>query len=333
MVSFLKKVISGGDIDEPNPKIPRPAPSALVLAPSLVDPEIWGSLNRLERRFVEDLRQWSSVRSGRGREIVRSVPYSLRGLAWRQITGSLPLERSRRGEYEKYAKADPVPFDDVIQKDLVRTNVERRSAEDQKKLGRMLHAYAVMNSELGYCQGMSYVFALCLDVTGGENEAFWLFSQLVDRHALAGFWTEGLPLVQLCLYCMDRMVDTHLPHLFSHFKELGVTPLLYASSWFSSLFTYGFPPILTMKIWDVFLVEGIAYLLKVSMAILKVHHDKLLPLGFEQCIDYLKAAPQTLNSDLIIKAADEMTFITGAYVCSLKDEFNHPAMEEERTLL
>lgn len=327
--ALFRRVVEGGDPEKENAAIPRPAPAALIYAPALVDRALWASLTRLERRFVEALREWHALAPARAREVVRRVPVSLRGLAWRQITGSLALERPNRARYAAYAAAAATACDADIAKDVRRTR-PGSSAAAQAALERLMRAYAAMRPDVGYCQGMSYVLALCLDVAGGENEAFWLFAQLVDNHALRGFWQDGLPLVQLALYALDRLVGVRYPALFSHMKELGVTPLLYASAWFSSLFAYNFPPALTARIWDVFLVEGITYLLRVALAIVALYHDRLLPLGFDALINTLKHAPAELDTERVVRTADDMTFVTAALVCQLKDEFNSPAMANER---
>ena len=329
MAGFWRRVIDGGDPDEPNSAVPLPTPAALIYTPSLVDRSLWERLTRLERNFVVSLRAWHTLPPDKAREVVRRVPVSLRGLGWRQITGSLALERQNREVYARYSVAPECRFDAEVEKDIHRTN-PGSSSEKQAALRRLVHAYVVMHPEMGYCQGMSYVLALCLDVTGGENEAFWLFSQLVRNHALAGFWQDGLPLVQLSLYCLDRMVGMRFPQLFSHMKALNVTPLLYASSWFSTMFAYNFPPPLCARIWDVFLVEGIAYLLKVALAVVAIYHDRLLTLGFEQLIATLKRAPEELDTQQVVRTADQMTFVTGKFVCDLKSEFNHPSMAAAR---
>ncbi len=38
------------------------------------------------------------------------------------------------------------------------------------------------------------------------------------------------------LYVFDRLIERHFAQVFAHFKVLGITPILYAAEWFSTLF-------------------------------------------------------------------------------------------------
>jgi hypothetical protein len=304
-------------------------PAALIFAPSLVDSSIVVSLSRSERAFLETLRGWLTLDARHARALVRAVPPVLRGLAWRQLAGSIPLEQPNADLYARYA-ASSTTYDDAIAKDIHRT-LPGAPTELHASLHRVLHAYAVMHPDLGYCQGMSYVVALVLETVGGECEAFWLFSQVMAQHALSGLWTDGLPLLRLCLYCLDRMIGMRFPKLFSHLKSLNVTPLLFASQWFTSCFTYNFPRPLAARVWDVFLAEGLAWLFKVALAVLRIHHEKLLGLAFEPLLEFIKDAPPRLDPDQVIRAADSMDFVTADLVVSFKKEFTHPSMSQARS--
>ncbi len=47
-------------------------------------------------------------------------------------------------------------------------------------LQRVLTAYALRNTSIGYVQGMNYLAAFLLLVTGDETETFWLFATLLE---------------------------------------------------------------------------------------------------------------------------------------------------------
>ena len=67
-----------------------------------------------------------------------------------------------------------------IQKDLHRTAPGHARVEQLcKKLSRVLHAYAVRNPAIGYCQGMNFVAAIALSAMR-EDQAFWLVAYLVE---------------------------------------------------------------------------------------------------------------------------------------------------------
>lgn len=72
---------------------------------------------------------------------------------------------------------------------------------------------------------------------------------------------------------------------------------MYASEWFSTVYSYNFPFELTSRIWDVFLVEGLSYLLKIALAILKIAEKDLLKLKFEQIILHLKEKGNLISAE------------------------------------
>jgi hypothetical protein len=60
------------------------------------------------------------------------------------------------------------------------------------------------------------------------------------------------------------------PALILGQKREGVTPNLFVSEWFTTLFSINFPPSTTVKIWDLLFVEGIDYLFKVALGIMEL---------------------------------------------------------------
>lgn len=211
-------------------------PGELLFSVAYVDFSVLDTLTNSEQAFLEELRQWGTLSMDKHKEnsLVRRIPNTLRGLAWRTITGSVDIEKAQKDVYTELLKADKPDADQQITKDIDRT-VEYANPRQKKSLFNVLHACAAKYSDLGYCQGMSYIAVLLLEVTGDENEAFWLFDQLIAKYALSGFWKDGLPLTRLYLYCLDRLIETMLPKLFSHMKDIDVTPFVLFSSWVSSL--------------------------------------------------------------------------------------------------
>jgi hypothetical protein len=62
--------------------------------------------------------------------------------------------------------------------------------------------------------------------------------------------------VQQYLFQFERLVQELFPRLGAHFEEECINPSMYASQWFITVFSYSFPFSLALRIWDVFLSEG-----------------------------------------------------------------------------
>ena len=57
-------------------------------------------------------------------------------------------------------------------------------ADWQEKMEDILAALAVVYSDMGYCQGMSFIAGEILNVVEEEELAFWLFAGLIEKHQL-----------------------------------------------------------------------------------------------------------------------------------------------------
>uniref|UniRef100_K3YNK2 Rab-GAP TBC domain-containing protein n=2 Tax=Setaria italica TaxID=4555 RepID=K3YNK2_SETIT len=55
-----------------------------------------------------------------------------------------------------------------------------------------------------------------------------------------------------------------------------ITPSMYARQWFITVFAYSFLFHLTLRVWDVFLYEGIKVVFQFVLALLRFCHDGLL---------------------------------------------------------
>eukprot|EP00727_Mastigamoeba_balamuthi_P007947 m51a1_g3773 hypothetical protein (366) ;mRNA; f:142843-144046 len=310
---------------------------ALLFASSEASARCGPRMTRAERAFLDRLRRWDAMPAERARAAAREVQASLRGLAWRKMIGSLEAEAAGEQRYRELC-AGETPAEAAIRKDVHRTLPQELFAGDAEReathesLYRVLRAHAVLDPALGYCQGMSYIAGQLL-LFMGETQAFWAMAQMMRQHALVGFFSDGLPLLRVCLYCLDRLVERRIPRLFSHFKALGITPLMFASHWFSTLFTYALPVELAAKVWDVFLVEGLVWLFKVALAILSLERDQLLKRNFEELLEYMRTAPGLIDGATLLRTANDMSVVTPALVAELRAEYSHPSMASTRLYL
>ena len=67
-----------------------------------------------------------------------------------------------------------------------------------------------------------------------------------------------------------------MPKLYNHLLAEMITPTIYATQWFMTIFSNNIPIKLTLRIWDVFFIEGQKIIYRVALAILKINEKKLL---------------------------------------------------------
>uniref|UniRef100_A0A453H3U8 Rab-GAP TBC domain-containing protein n=1 Tax=Aegilops tauschii subsp. strangulata TaxID=200361 RepID=A0A453H3U8_AEGTS len=155
---------------------------------------------------------------------------------------------------------------------------QQRHGPGQRSLYNVLKAYSVYDRDVGYVQGMGFIAGLLL-LYMSEEDAFWLIVALLKGavHApMEGLYQAGLPLVQQYLFQFEKLVQEHMPKLGQHFIEEMINPSMYASQWFITVFSYSFPFPMTLRVWDVFLYEGIKVVFQVGLGLLRFCHDDLV---------------------------------------------------------
>ncbi|XP_027358966.1 EVI5-like protein isoform X2 [Abrus precatorius] len=240
------------------------------------------------------------------RRIRKGIPDCLRGLVWQLISGSRDLLLMNPGVYEQLVIYETSASELDIIRDISRTFpshvfFQQRHGPGQRSLYNVLKAYSVFDRD-----GMGFLAGLLL-LYMSEEDAFWLLVALLKGavHApMEGLYLAGLPLVQQYLFQFEHLVREHLPKLGEHFSHEMINPSMYASQWFITVFSYSFPFHLALRIWDVFLYEGVKIVFKVGLALLQFCHDDLIKLPFEKLIHALKNFPEdAMNPNTLLPLA------------------------------
>lgn len=63
---------------------------------------------------------------------------------------------------------------------------------------------------------MSFIAATLL-LQMSDEAAFWMLFHLMKQKEFAGLFSEDVPMLRKYLYILDRMIESQLPLLFSHF--------------------------------------------------------------------------------------------------------------------
>lgn len=233
------------------------------------------------------------------RRIRKGIPDCLRGLVWQLISGSRDLLLMNAGVYEQLVIFETSASELDIIRDISRTFpshifFQQRHGPGQRSLYNVLKAYSVYDRDVGYVQGMGFLAGLLL-LYMSEEDAFWLLVALLKGavHApMEGLYLVGLPLVQQYLGQFEQLVKEYLPKLGQHFSNEMINPSMYASQWFITVFSYSFPFPLALRIWDVFLFEGVKIVFQVGLALLRFCHDDLIKLPFEKLVHALRNFPE-----------------------------------------
>ncbi len=127
--------------------------------------------------------------------------------------------------------------------------------------------YALYDEDVGYAQGMNFIAMpllfnvrisrLHMNVTDSsrcrEEEAFCLFVKIMSKYGMREMFTQDMPGTSPTPLQFERLLEDYEPALYCHLNRRGVTPNLYATQWFLTLFAYRFPLQLVQRIYDLIL--------------------------------------------------------------------------------
>ncbi|XP_030630599.1 ecotropic viral integration site 5 protein homolog [Chanos chanos] len=254
---------------------------------------IWGYI-------VKEWDDWSKRKVKQLKEMVRrGIPHHFRSVAWQLLCNS--QNAPVRKQYSQLLKMSS-PYEKVIRRELTKTLSHHTVFQGQdglcqKPLFNVIKAYSILDKEIGYSQKCTFIVGLLLTQMP-EEEAFSVFVMLMQEFRLRELYKSNMTALGLCVYQFEGMVQEDLPELHSHFQAQGFQTAMYSADWFLTLFLSSFPLSLALRVFDIFLCEGLEIVFRVGMAILQMNQEKLMNLDLEGLTRYLQNdAPHQFVSD------------------------------------
>lgn len=185
---------------------------------------------------------------------------------------------AERRKKDKEDLAQLQKLEKVIRRDLgARTSYSKYAAAQglQEGLFGVCKAYALFDEQVGYAQGMNFLIMPLL-FNMAEEEAFCLLVRLMNHYQLRDLFVADMPGLHLRLFQFERLLEDLEPALYCHLRRRGITPHLYATQWFLTLFAYRFPLQLVLRIYDLILSEGLSAILRFGIVLMQKNAAALL---------------------------------------------------------
>ena len=112
-----------------------------------------------------------------------------------------------------------------------------------------------------------------------EEEAFTLLVRLMNHYNLRDLFVQDMPGLHLRLYQFERLLEDLEPALYCHLRRRNISPHLYATQWFLTLFAYRFPLQLVLRIYDLILSEGLSAILRFGVVLMRKNAAALLAIS------------------------------------------------------
>ncbi|KAM7015967.1 USP6 N-terminal-like protein [Tautogolabrus adspersus] len=249
-------------------------------------------------KWLKMVKKWDKYRSSDRmvKRVYKGIPLQLRGRAWALMLDVEAKKKENEGKYEKMKEQARLYSSEIKQIDLDINRTFRnhimfmdRLGVKQQSLFHVLSAYSVYNTEVSYCQGMSEIAALLL-MYMNEEDAFWALSQLLtnQRHGMHGLFVPGFPKLHRFQAHHDQIISKLIPKLKKHLDREQMSAGIYCTKWFLQCFIDRTPFTLTLRLWDIFILEGERLLTAMSYTILKIHKKRLLKMSLEELREFLQ---------------------------------------------
>ncbi|XP_057185935.1 USP6 N-terminal-like protein isoform X2 [Triplophysa rosa] len=260
------------------------------------------------------VKKWDKYHSSEKmtKRVYKGIPLQLRGQAWALM---LEVDQVKQANYKKYEtmKEQAKKYSTEIKQidlDVNRTfrnhiMFMERFGVKQQALFHVLAAYSVYNTEVSYCQGMSQIAAILL-MYMNEEDAFWALSQLLTnrKHAMHGFFISGLPKLHRFQNHHDQILSKLLPKLKKHMDKEQMSTPFYSTKWFLQCFIDRTPFTLTLRLWDIYILEGEKMLTAMAYTILKLHKKHILKMSLEDLRELLQekiSSSFNMSDDMVIE--------------------------------
>uniref|UniRef100_A0A3B3Z9E7 Rab-GAP TBC domain-containing protein n=1 Tax=Periophthalmus magnuspinnatus TaxID=409849 RepID=A0A3B3Z9E7_9GOBI len=240
------------------------------------------------------------------RALCQGVPKSRRGEVWLLLSHQHRL----RHRLPHRQQAPDIPYRDLLKQltaqqhailvDLGRTFPTHQyfSAQlgaGQLSLYNLLKAYSLLDTEVGYCQGISFVAGVLL-LHMSEEQAFDMLKFLMYDLGIRRQYRPDMISLQIQMYQLSRLLHDYHRGLYNHFEEHEICPSLYAAPWFLTLFASQFPLGFVSRLFDFVFAQGTEVIFKVALCLLSSHESEIVKCdNFESIVDYLKTTLPSLN--------------------------------------
>lgn len=216
----------------------------------------------------------------------RGVPAALRSQVWaKQIGNDLHIDGTQFESYAKNVSNRNVraQIEATCGKVFPQLHIFRpQTGPLHQDLTRLVCAYIGVDSgyeTVGLTRELAQIAAVILLNAATTNDAFVMLCNTVHPGTLTFALLQGRDtsdaLVEGNIASFVRVFRHKLPQLFDHLHMLGLAPLTYLSPMLKSRFTDLLNLDQVMRVWDVYVFEGDAFLLRTALSALDYGKHRL----------------------------------------------------------
>ena len=199
-------------------------------------------------------------------------------------------------------KKDDSSLDDIDESSVTKNQPEAFGmGHGQSSLRRVLRAYSMYDTYVGYCQGMNFIAAMFLTFLT-EEESFWLLVVVMNEepYKLREMFGEDMAGTHEVLYIAEKLIEQFLPKFATTLQGEMINVSMIVTPWLMTVYASTFPFELVVRVWDSFLVEGWKVVYRVMLSLLDHASQDLKGLRFEQILNYFRDFPSKIDGKKIM---------------------------------
>ncbi|CAI2364699.1 unnamed protein product [Moneuplotes crassus] len=220
--------------------------------------------------------------------LIKGIPDELRGYIWVFLCQA-KVNREKYGEdfYDKLVSKGPSEkVQKEIDKDVIRTKGAVITKAQLESLTNILSAYARLDNELGYAQGMNYIVYYLLDTIEDEELSFWCLYDIMFNKNWRLILKDQTPKFFAVVKNCRRILYQEEPKLYKRMVKCKVPFAGIFSQYYISLFAYKLPKELVIRVLDVFLYEGEKKITQILIKLFKYNKKLLLSMDEDEVLEF-----------------------------------------------
>uniref|UniRef100_A0A3B4BMT2 TBC1 domain family member 4 n=1 Tax=Periophthalmus magnuspinnatus TaxID=409849 RepID=A0A3B4BMT2_9GOBI len=238
--------------------------------------------------------------------LTHGVPRQHRGEIWKFLSEQFLLRQT----VPSRPPANDIPYKELLKQltsqqhailiDLGRTfpthpYFQAQLGAGQLSLYNLLKAYSLLDPEVGYCQGLSFIAGVLL-LHMGEEDAFNMLKFLMYDMGLRKQYRPDMIILQIQMYQLSRLLHDYHRDLYTHLEQQEIGPSLYATPWFLTIFASHFPLGFVARVFDMLFLQGSEVIFKVALSLLGSHKPLILQHdSLESIVDFIKTTLPNLG--------------------------------------
>ena len=147
--------------------------------------------------------------------------------------------KNKENVYEKISTT--TPYLDIILSDIDRTFPKdskfKKDGKNYKKLYNLLTKYSNYNKDIGYAQGLNFMFANAILLFDNETDAFFFVDAMIKKFKLKKFFAEKNSKLIEEIKKFSKILEKYNPEIVNFFEKKYIYHEFFSTGWILTLFS------------------------------------------------------------------------------------------------